>query len=77
MTTQELEEQLLRLPPADKLHLIQVLAQSLNVLWIKDPQTPANKLSDFFRQSPLCEAMEMGKLELSRDRSLAGDRFVP
>ena len=76
MTTQELEEQLLRLSPADKLHLIQVLAQSLNVLSLQGSQPPANKLSDFFRQSPLCEVMELGELDLSRDRSLPSDRFA-
>ncbi|NJM71556.1 MAG: hypothetical protein HC862_15780 [Scytonema sp. RU_4_4] len=77
MTTPDFEEQLLRLPPSDKLHLIQVLAQSLNTLWVLEPQRPSDTLSNFFRQSPLCQVVETGELDLSRDRSLPGDRFIP
>lgn len=77
MTHPDLEEQLLRLPPADKLHLIQILAQSLNAVLISEPRRTPDKLSDFFRQSPLCKEVEDGELNLSRDRTLPGDRFVP
>jgi hypothetical protein len=33
MTVQELEQQLLGLPPTEKLRIIQILAQSLNDPW--------------------------------------------
>ncbi len=77
MITPALEEQLLRLPPADKLHLIQLLAQSLNTVWNQDPQLTSDKLSHFFRQSPLCQEVSPGELDLSRDRTLPRDRFTP
>lgn len=77
MTVQELEQQLLRLSPADKLHIIQFLAQSLSAFWSNShPDSPV-KLSDFFRQSPLAEAAATGELDLGRDRSLPHDRFTP
>ena len=76
MTVQELEQQLLRLPPPERLRLIQVLAQSLNALWNDRQQDSPVKLSEFFRQSPLAEAGETGELDLSRDRSLPGDHFT-
>jgi len=77
MSAQELEQQLLRLSPTDKLHMIQVLAQSLNALWSDKPQDPPPKLSEFFRQSPLTEVAITGDLNLNRDRSLPHDRFKP
>ncbi|MGP1383609.1 MAG: hypothetical protein ACTS2F_08615 [Thainema sp.] len=77
MTITELKEQLLRLPPDEKLYLIQVLAESLTTLWVQESQRPSNTLSNFFRQSPLCQDVEPGELDLSRDRSLPNDRFTP
>jgi len=77
LTLTDLEDQLLRLPPSDKLRLIQLLAQSLNSLWSQTPQPSPQKLSEFFRQSPLADVIAMGDLDLSRDRSLPGDRFQP
>lgn len=77
MTVQELEQLLRRLPPTDKLRMIQLLAQDLNALWSdQHPDSPA-KLSEFFRQSPLAEATATGELDLIRDRSLPDDRFIP
>ncbi|MEQ9480906.1 hypothetical protein [Coleofasciculus sp. F4-SAH-05] len=72
----ELEQQLLCLPPNDKLRLIQLLAQSLNDLWSSPSPEPSTQLSEFFRCSPLAEVAATGELDLSRDRSLPGDRFV-
>lgn len=77
MTAQELEQQLLCLSPTDKLHMIQVLAQSLNALWSDKHQDSPAKLSEFFRQSPLAEAAMTGELDLNRDHSLPRDRFTP
>ncbi len=81
MPLAELEQQALRLTLADRLHLVQVLVQSLSSLLTGNPPAspPAQpaKLSDFFRQSPLCEAIANGDLDLSRDRSLPIDRFTP
>ena len=77
MTAQELEQQLLSLSPTDKLHMIQVLAQSLNTLWSDKHQDSPAKLSEFFRQSPLAEAAMTGELDLKRDHSLPRDRFTP
>ncbi len=74
MTIQELEQHLLRLSPADQLHIIQLLAHSLNTLWPKSPQPSPSQLSEFFRQSPLADVAATGDLDLSRDRSLLGDR---
>ena len=72
----ELEQQLLRLPPSDKLRLIQLLAQSLKDLWSSSSPEPSTQLSEFFRSSPLAEVAATGELDLSRDRSVPGDRFV-
>ena len=78
----QLEEQLIQLPPGDKIHLIQVLAQSLHEAWNPAPQPEtetgeASSLLDFFRQSPLAEAIaDSEELDLSRDQSLTPDRFV-
>lgn len=77
MTVQELEQQLFRLPPTDKLRMIQILAQSLNALWSDQHQDSPIKLSEFFRQSPLSEVAATEELDLDRDCSLPGDRFTP
>jgi len=77
MSAQELEQQLLRLSPTDKLHMIQVLAQSLNALWSEKLQDSPPKLSEFFRHSPLAEVAITEDLDLNRDRSLPHDRFTP
>lgn len=81
MTVQELEQELLRLSPVDKLRVIQILAQSLNTLWSDNPDDSQldlpTKLSEFFRQSPLAEAAATEELDLSRDRNLPDDRFTP
>ena len=74
MAIPELEQQLLQLSLNDKLHIIQLLAQSLTV---PDRNTQADrpsKLSEFFRQSPLAEVSE--ELDLSRDRSLPRNGFT-
>ncbi|KZL50641.1 hypothetical protein A2T98_06220 [Nodularia spumigena CENA596] len=75
MVIPELEQQLLQLSPKDKLHIIQLLAQSLTT--DNDnlrPEQPS-KLSEFFRQSPLAEVAE--ELDLSRDTTLPRDSFIP
>lgn len=77
MTVQELEQQLLRLQPTEKLRMIQILAQSLNALWSDQPQDSPLKLSEFFRQSPLYEVAVTEALDLNRDRSFPVDRFTP
>ena len=70
MTAQELEQQLLNLPPSEKLRLIQILAQSLNGVLAESDEDSDLSISEFFRQSPLAEAVASGELDLSRDRSL-------
>jgi hypothetical protein len=77
MTVQELEQQLLRLSPADKLRIIQLLAQSLNDLWAESHSEPDTQLSEFFRQSPLADLSATGELDLSREPNLIVDRFFP
>lgn len=77
MTVQELEQQLLGLPPTEKLRIIQILAQSLDALWSDKKQDSPARLSEFFRQSPLAEVVATGDLDLERDRSLSRDRFTP
>jgi hypothetical protein len=77
MTVQELEQQLLGLPPTEKLRIIQILAQSLDALWSDKKQDSPARLSEFFRQSPLAEVAATGDLDLERDRSLLRDRFTP
>jgi hypothetical protein len=77
MTIQELEQQLLRLPAAEKLRIIQLLAQSLNASLSDNRQDISITLSEFFRQSPLAEVMATEEFDLSRDRSFPIDRFIP
>jgi hypothetical protein len=75
MTVQELEQQLLGLSPTEKLRIIQILAQSLDVLWSEKNQDSPARLSEFFRQSPLAEVAATEELDL--DRSLSRDHFTP
>jgi hypothetical protein len=77
MTVQDLEAELLRLSPAEKLRLIQLLAQSLNADVAGQSHNQPEKLSEFFRRSPLAEAVAAESIDLGRDRSLPEDRFVP
>jgi hypothetical protein len=77
MTVQELEQQLLRLPPTEKLRMIQILAESLDTLWRDQHQDSSVTLSEFFHRSPLAEVAATGGLDLTRDRSLSVDRFTP
>jgi hypothetical protein len=52
MSIQELEVQLLDLDHNDRLHMFQILAQSLQPLPAQ-PEQPTQNLADFFRNSPL------------------------
>jgi len=72
MVIPELEQQLLQLSHNDKLHIIQILAQSLTT-GNNNSEQPT-KISEFFRQSPLAELTE--ELDLNRDRSLPRDTFT-
>ena len=71
MLLAELEQQVLRLTPVDRLHLIQVLVQSLSSFLTDNPPAQPPKLPD-----PLCEATANDDLDLSRYRSLPIDRFT-
>ncbi len=75
MVIPELEKQLLQLSPKDKLHIIQLLAQSLTTDNHNTHPEQPSKLSEFFRQSPLAEVAE--ELDLSRDTTLPRDSFIP
>lgn len=75
MVIPELEQQLLQLSPKDKLHIIQLLAQSLTTDNNNTRPEQPSKLSEFFRQSPLAEVAE--ELDLSRDTTLPRDSFIP
>ncbi|MBE9140083.1 hypothetical protein IQ254_23285 [Nodosilinea sp. LEGE 07088] len=68
MTVQDLEAQLLQLSPVEKLHIIQLLAQSLNADVVEQQTDRDEKLSDFFRQSPLAQAVANSGVDLERDR---------
>lgn len=75
MLTQELEQQLLSLEPAEKQRLIQLLSESLLAA---NPAstfqaTPQN-LVEFLQDSPLAKALASGELDLSRDLSPIPDR---
>jgi hypothetical protein len=74
MVIPELEQQLLQLSHNDKLHIIQILAQSLTTG--NTHSEKPTKISEFFRQSPLAELTE--ELDLNRDHnSLPRDTFTP
>ena len=73
MTISELEQQLLQLTPNEKLHIIQLLTQSLTTHSTHSEQPTT--LVEFFSQSPLVEISE--ELDFSRDRSLPRDDFNP
>ncbi|MDP5339467.1 MAG: hypothetical protein NWQ28_12930 [Nodularia sp. (in: cyanobacteria)] len=75
MVIPELEQQLLQLSPKDKLHIIQLLLQSLTTDNHNTRPEQPSKLSEFFRQSPLAEVAE--ELDLSRDTTLPRDSFIP
>jgi len=78
MTHPELEQQLLALSPTDKLRIIELLARSLTTIETQSNAIdPSQNLADFFQNSPLAEALASGELDLSRDRSLVPDRFMP
>ncbi len=78
MTIQELERQLLTLDQNERIRIIQVMAQSLVVPSQEDRASDLNNTSivDFFRNSPLAEAINSGELDLSRDQTIEADRFV-
>ncbi len=73
MLTQELEQQLLSLEPAEKQRLIQLLSESLLAANSSSQATPQN-LVEFLQDSPLAKALASGELDLSRDRSPIPDR---
>ena len=77
MTVQDLEAELLRLSPAEKLRLIQLLAKSLNADVAGQSNHQPEKLSEFFRQSPLAEAVAIEGIDLERDRRFPEEHFVP
>jgi hypothetical protein len=78
MTIQELERQLLTLDRNERIRIIQVMAQSLAIP-SQEPHTSNldnTSIVDFFRNSPLAEAINSGELDLSRDQTIEADRFV-
>lgn len=86
MTIQELERQLLRLDRNERIRIIQIIAQSLAIqaqvvenISLSGNSTPnldQTPIVDFFRNSPLAEAINSGELDLSRDQTIEADRFV-
>lgn len=58
MAMPELEQQLIKLSPNDKLYIIQLLAQSLTTHNNNTHPEQTTKLSEFFRQSLLAELTE-------------------
>jgi hypothetical protein len=75
MSIEELEVQLLDLDHNDRLHMFQILAQSLQLSPAK-PEQPTQNLADFFRNSPLVEALASGELNLTRNQTIEPDRFA-
>jgi hypothetical protein len=75
MSIQELEAQLLDLDHSDRVHIFQALAQSLQQSPAK-PDQPTQNLADFFRNSPLAEAVASGELDLTRNQTIEPDRLV-
>ena len=86
MTIQELERQLLTLDRNERIRIIQIIAQSLtlpspvvdNISLNGNSTSNLDQTSivDFFRNSPLAEAINSGELDLSRDQTIEADRFV-
>lgn len=76
MTIQELERQLLTLDRNERIHLIQILAQSLAIPSQEEHTSNLDNTSivDFFRNSPLCEFAD--ELDLTRDQSPIPDRVI-
>ena len=75
MTIQELERQLLTLDRNERIHLIQVMAQSLAIpSENRTPNLDNTSIVDFFRNSPLCEFAD--ELDLTRDQSPIPDRVI-
>ncbi len=75
MLTQELEQQLLGLEPAEKQRLIQLLSESLSASNpASTPQPTHQSLVEFLQDSPLAEALASGELDLTRDQSPIPDR---
>jgi hypothetical protein len=69
MTVQDMEAELL-LSPAEKLRLIQLLAQSLSADVAGQSHNQPEKLSEFFRQSPLAEAVLTDGINVGRCHDL-------
>jgi hypothetical protein len=44
--------------------------------WNRTPNLDNTSIVDFFRNSPLAEAINSGELDLSRDQTIEADRFV-
>jgi hypothetical protein len=75
-----IKEQLIReieQAPEESLIKFMQIWQSSKQISIHRADLLHNKLSDFFRQSPLVEVTVNGELDLSRDRSFSPDRFIP
>jgi hypothetical protein len=75
MSIQELETQLLNLDRDDRVRMFQLLEHSLRST-PDNPVQSCQNLADFFRNSPLAEALASGELDLSRDQTIEPDRFV-
>jgi hypothetical protein len=54
---------------------LEQLINFLKDLRQKPTAQPTQNIVDFFRQSPLAEAVATGELDLSRDKSVYVDRF--
>jgi hypothetical protein len=76
MSIQELETQLLKLDRADRVHMLQILEQSLQTKLPEPPTQAVQNLADFFRNSPLAEAIASGELDLTRDQTIEPDRVT-
>lgn len=77
MTIRELERQLLTLDRNERIRLIQVMAQSLAIpSENRTPNIDNTSIVNFFRNSPLAEAINSDELDLSRDQTIEADRFV-
>jgi hypothetical protein len=54
---------------------LEQLLSFLKTLRQKPPVQPTQNIVDFFRQSPLAEAVATGEIDLNRDKSVYVDRF--